>query len=71
MVNVCSLDGSPYGRLWDGSSPRPQTRITHLTRCNVDHFVFHKVLGKGSFGKVNSNCDCDSVQKTTPSSETM
>uniref|UniRef100_A0A8C9YV16 Protein kinase C n=1 Tax=Sander lucioperca TaxID=283035 RepID=A0A8C9YV16_SANLU len=45
-------DGSPYGRLWEGSNPRPQSRITHLTRINVDNFVFHKVLGKGSFGKV-------------------
>uniref|UniRef100_A0A8C9YXF8 Protein kinase C n=1 Tax=Sander lucioperca TaxID=283035 RepID=A0A8C9YXF8_SANLU len=44
--------GSPYGRLWEGSNPRPQSRITHLTRINVDNFVFHKVLGKGSFGKV-------------------
>ncbi len=52
---VCLLDGSPYGRLWEGSSPRPQSRITHLTRINVDNFIFHKVLGKGSFGKVQSN----------------
>uniref|UniRef100_A0A671WBV0 Protein kinase C n=1 Tax=Sparus aurata TaxID=8175 RepID=A0A671WBV0_SPAAU len=29
-----------------------QSRITHLTRVNVDNFIFHKVLGKGSFGKV-------------------
>ncbi|MEQ2175935.1 hypothetical protein GOODEAATRI_022792, partial [Goodea atripinnis] len=45
-------DGSPYGRLWEGSTKRPQSRITHLTRVNVDNFIFHKVLGKGSFGKV-------------------
>ncbi|KAM9759936.1 protein kinase C, delta a [Menidia menidia] len=44
-------DGSPYGRLWEGSS-QPQSRITHLTRINVENFIFHKVLGKGSFGKV-------------------
>ncbi|KAG7233135.1 hypothetical protein INR49_007431, partial [Caranx melampygus] len=37
-------DGSPYGRLWEGSSPRPQSRITHLTRINVDNFVLHKVF---------------------------
>uniref|UniRef100_H2TQC3 Protein kinase C n=1 Tax=Takifugu rubripes TaxID=31033 RepID=H2TQC3_TAKRU len=41
-----------YGQIWQGTSPRPQSRITHLTRLNVDSFVFHKVLGKGSFGKV-------------------
>uniref|UniRef100_A0A8C6LZZ5 Protein kinase C n=1 Tax=Nothobranchius furzeri TaxID=105023 RepID=A0A8C6LZZ5_NOTFU len=51
-VWVFCLDGSPYGQLWEGSTPRPQSRLTHLTRINVDHFIFHKVLGKGSFGKV-------------------
>ncbi|XP_051931318.1 protein kinase C, delta a isoform X3 [Hippocampus zosterae] len=45
-------DSTHYSRIWDGSNPRPQTRLTHLTRINVDDFVFHKVLGKGSFGKV-------------------
>ncbi|XP_024283104.1 protein kinase C delta type [Oncorhynchus tshawytscha] len=45
-------DGHPYGRLWKGSSPHPPSRLTHLTLINVDNFVFHKVLGKGSFGKV-------------------
>uniref|UniRef100_A0A8C8D5Q4 Protein kinase C n=1 Tax=Oncorhynchus tshawytscha TaxID=74940 RepID=A0A8C8D5Q4_ONCTS len=35
-------DGHPYGRLWKGSSPHPPSH----------NFVFHKVLGKGSFGKV-------------------
>uniref|UniRef100_A0A8C5DC79 Protein kinase C n=1 Tax=Gouania willdenowi TaxID=441366 RepID=A0A8C5DC79_GOUWI len=34
------------------TDPRPSTRLPHLTRINVDNFVFHKVLGKGSFGKV-------------------
>uniref|UniRef100_A0A8C4F6D7 Protein kinase C n=1 Tax=Dicentrarchus labrax TaxID=13489 RepID=A0A8C4F6D7_DICLA len=43
---------NPQCVLWEGSSPRPQSRITHLTRINVDNFIFHKVLGKGSFGKV-------------------
>uniref|UniRef100_A0A668A640 Protein kinase C n=1 Tax=Myripristis murdjan TaxID=586833 RepID=A0A668A640_9TELE len=50
-TSVCPLD-APYGRLWEGSSPRPVSRITHLTRVNVDNFTLHKVLGKGSFGKV-------------------
>ncbi|XP_061113065.1 protein kinase C delta type-like isoform X2 [Conger conger] len=44
-------DSSPYGKLWDGTVPRPVSRITP-SRINVDNFVFHKVLGKGSFGKV-------------------
>uniref|UniRef100_A0A671QZV6 Protein kinase C n=1 Tax=Sinocyclocheilus anshuiensis TaxID=1608454 RepID=A0A671QZV6_9TELE len=45
-------DGAPYGRLWEGLSPRPPSRITHQMRITAEHFVFHKVLGKGSFGKV-------------------
>uniref|UniRef100_A0A671R0A9 Protein kinase C delta type n=1 Tax=Sinocyclocheilus anshuiensis TaxID=1608454 RepID=A0A671R0A9_9TELE len=44
--------GAPYGRLWEGLSPRPPSRITHQMRITAEHFVFHKVLGKGSFGKV-------------------
>uniref|UniRef100_A0A3P9P8Z0 Protein kinase C n=1 Tax=Poecilia reticulata TaxID=8081 RepID=A0A3P9P8Z0_POERE len=52
FIAICVLDGSPYGKLWEGSAQRPQSRLTHLTRVNVDNFVFHKVLGKGSFGKV-------------------
>uniref|UniRef100_A0A672JR54 Protein kinase C n=1 Tax=Salarias fasciatus TaxID=181472 RepID=A0A672JR54_SALFA len=31
---------------------KKNSRLTHLTRVNVDNFIFHKVLGKGSFGKV-------------------
>ncbi|KAK2091292.1 hypothetical protein P7K49_030576 [Saguinus oedipus] len=30
-----------YGKIWEGSS-----------KCNINNFIFHKVLGKGSFGKV-------------------
>ncbi|KAI2663716.1 kinase C delta type-like protein [Labeo rohita] len=45
-------DGAPYGRLWEGLSPRPASRITHQMRVTAEHFTFHKVLGKGSFGKV-------------------
>uniref|UniRef100_A0A3Q3D4Z8 Protein kinase C n=1 Tax=Hippocampus comes TaxID=109280 RepID=A0A3Q3D4Z8_HIPCM len=52
QVSCCRSNSTHYSRIWDGSGPRPQTRLTHLTRINVDDFVFHKVLGKGSFGKV-------------------
>ncbi|XP_051985628.1 protein kinase C delta type-like [Xyrauchen texanus] len=45
-------NGAPYARLWEGSSPRPPSRITHQTRITAEQFTFHKVLGKGSFGKV-------------------
>uniref|UniRef100_A0A668TDR2 Protein kinase C n=1 Tax=Oreochromis aureus TaxID=47969 RepID=A0A668TDR2_OREAU len=44
--------GSTYGKLWEGSIPRAPSRLTHLTKINMDNFIFHKVLGKGSFGKV-------------------
>uniref|UniRef100_A0AAR2KKU9 Protein kinase C n=1 Tax=Pygocentrus nattereri TaxID=42514 RepID=A0AAR2KKU9_PYGNA len=44
---------SQYGKLWDGTTPTaPSASITHQTRVTFDSFVFHKVLGKGSFGKV-------------------
>lgn len=53
--NFIFSDGTPYGRIWEGSSPRPSSRITHQTRITAEHFIFHKVLGKGSFGKVTNN----------------
>ncbi|XP_058417127.1 protein kinase C delta type isoform X2 [Diceros bicornis minor] len=34
-------DSSTYGKIWEGSN-----------RCHIENFIFHKVLGKGSFGKV-------------------
>ncbi|XP_043934107.1 protein kinase C delta type isoform X2 [Protopterus annectens] len=44
-------DGHQYGRLWEGTTPKQPTQISH-SKVNLDHFVFSKVLGKGSFGKV-------------------
>uniref|UniRef100_A0A8C6UJ60 Protein kinase C n=1 Tax=Neogobius melanostomus TaxID=47308 RepID=A0A8C6UJ60_9GOBI len=49
--NCIAVDG-PYGQLWEGSSPRPVSKISHMTCIGIDNFIFHKVLGKGSFGKV-------------------
>ncbi|XP_023368769.1 protein kinase C delta type isoform X1 [Otolemur garnettii] len=38
-----SLDNNgTYGKIWEG---RPE-------KCKINNFTFHKVLGKGSFGKV-------------------
>ncbi|XP_045435005.1 protein kinase C delta type isoform X3 [Pipistrellus kuhlii] len=34
-------DSGTYGKIWEGTS-----------KCKIEHFTFHKVLGKGSFGKV-------------------
>ncbi|KAJ8257891.1 hypothetical protein GJAV_G00190840 [Gymnothorax javanicus] len=47
-----TADTSPYGHVWEGGIPRPVSRICHQSRIGLDNFVFHKVLGKGSFGKV-------------------
>ncbi|XP_041080850.1 protein kinase C delta type-like isoform X2 [Polyodon spathula] len=48
-----SNDGSQYDKLWEGTSPRiPATISSRLRKINIDNFVMHKVLGKGSFGKV-------------------
>ncbi|KAM9099148.1 protein kinase C delta type [Sarcophilus harrisii] len=36
-------DNGTYGKIWEGSTP---------SKFNIENFTFHKVLGKGSFGKV-------------------
>ncbi|KAH0630058.1 hypothetical protein JD844_012652 [Phrynosoma platyrhinos] len=44
-----TTDNSEYDKLWEGRSlSRPSSR----RNFNIDSFIFHKVLGKGSFGKV-------------------
>ncbi|XP_061474012.1 protein kinase C delta type [Rhineura floridana] len=44
-----TTDNSEYDKLWEGRSlSQPSSR----RKFNVDSFVFQKVLGKGSFGKV-------------------
>uniref|UniRef100_A0A672YVA9 Protein kinase C n=1 Tax=Sphaeramia orbicularis TaxID=375764 RepID=A0A672YVA9_9TELE len=49
---TCDSSIKTVDTLWLPVIPRPVSRITHMTRINVDNFIFHKVLGKGSFGKV-------------------
>lgn len=36
-----------------GVSPAPDTPQVPRVRLTMNHLVFHKVLGKGSFGKVH------------------
>ncbi|KAJ6668406.1 hypothetical protein lerEdw1_015783 [Lerista edwardsae] len=44
-----TTDNNEYDKLWEGRSlSRPASR----RNFNIDSFTFHKVLGKGSFGKV-------------------
>lgn len=45
-------DNSEYDKLWEGSTAKTASRIASRRKFNIDSFVFHKVLGKGSFGKV-------------------
>uniref|UniRef100_A0A8D0CDS4 Protein kinase C n=1 Tax=Scleropages formosus TaxID=113540 RepID=A0A8D0CDS4_SCLFO len=57
--------GLPYGKIFEDPSPMPcpdpspapspspaPAPIIHQTRVNINDFTLHKVLGKGSFGKV-------------------
>lgn len=46
-----TADNNEYGKLWEGSSDKAASRAARR-KFNIDSFVFHKVLGKGSFGKV-------------------
>lgn len=47
-------DSTAYDKLWDGHTPTPAPvpHQIHSIRLTIDQFEFHKVLGKGSFGKV-------------------
>ncbi|XP_061213271.1 protein kinase C delta type isoform X2 [Neopsephotus bourkii] len=47
-----ATDSSEYDKLWEGSTAKTASRIARRRKFNIDSFVFHKVLGKGSFGKV-------------------
>ncbi|XP_075039137.1 protein kinase C delta type isoform X1 [Mixophyes fleayi] len=42
-----------YDKLWEGLTPQPTVKVSNVSsRLSADNFIFHKVLGKGSFGKV-------------------
>ncbi|XP_077059263.1 protein kinase C, delta b [Siphateles boraxobius] len=44
-------EASQYGKSWDETTPAPPSSNIP-SRVTMSNFVFHKVLGKGSFGKV-------------------
>ncbi|NXA04957.1 KPCD kinase, partial [Sapayoa aenigma] len=46
-----TADNSEYDKIWEGVTANTASRIARR-KFNIDSFVFHKVLGKGSFGKV-------------------
>uniref|UniRef100_A0A8C3X5T4 Protein kinase C delta type n=1 Tax=Cyanoderma ruficeps TaxID=181631 RepID=A0A8C3X5T4_9PASS len=46
-----TTDNSEYDKLWEVNATKPVPRAARR-KFNIDSFVFHKVLGKGSFGKV-------------------
>ncbi|KAK1799859.1 hypothetical protein P4O66_006388 [Electrophorus voltai] len=45
-------DTNNYGKLWESTYPTSPAHTSHQKTITMDQFVFHKVLGKGSFGKV-------------------
>ncbi|GCB76482.1 hypothetical protein scyTo_0019895, partial [Scyliorhinus torazame] len=57
MPNLDSTDNNQYGKLWEDGSPKPPKRGPSLRpdsmrKLTINNFTLHKVLGKGSFGKV-------------------
>ncbi|GCC36194.1 hypothetical protein chiPu_0014686 [Chiloscyllium punctatum] len=55
--NMDSTDSHQYGKLWEDSSPKPpqrgpSLRPNSMRKLTIENFTLHKVLGKGSFGKV-------------------
>ncbi|XP_055040418.2 protein kinase C, delta b [Misgurnus anguillicaudatus] len=49
--NNLPVDPSAEGKLTDDTTPAPAS-LTRTSRVSISNFVFHKVLGKGSFGNV-------------------
>uniref|UniRef100_A0A3B4XJ16 Protein kinase C n=1 Tax=Seriola lalandi dorsalis TaxID=1841481 RepID=A0A3B4XJ16_SERLL len=51
-VYKCVFIAGGNGKAGDGLSPAPSATIVPRVHLTTNHLVFHKVLGKGSFGKV-------------------
>ncbi|XP_073324636.1 protein kinase C delta type-like isoform X2 [Pagrus major] len=50
--NVTDPSADGNGKAHEGLSPAPAAPTVSRARLTLNHMVFHKVLGKGSFGKV-------------------
>lgn len=51
-VCKCAFTADGDSTASDGVGPTPAAPTVPRVRLNMNHLVFHKVLGKGSFGKV-------------------
>lgn len=52
VCKLCVFIAHGNGKAHEGLSPTPATATGPQVRITINHLVFHKVLGKGSFGKV-------------------
>lgn len=52
-VCKCAFIADGKNKAHEGLSPAPITPTVSQVRLTLNHLVFHKVLGKGSFGKVS------------------
>lgn len=50
----CVFIAGGNGKAQDGLSPAPAAPTVSRARLTLNQLVFHKVLGKGSFGKVGT-----------------
>lgn len=50
IIHFVFEDNCEYDKLWEG---RSSSQLSTRRKFNIDSFAFHKVLGKGSFGKVS------------------
>lgn len=51
-VSKCVFIADGNGKAHEGLNPVPVAPTVPRVRLTMNHLVFHKVLGKGSFGKV-------------------
>lgn len=52
LIHCCKCVLIAAGKAGEGLSPAPVTPTVPRAHLTMNHLIFHKVLGKGSFGKV-------------------